>query len=102
MRGSISCDSLCGDVEVKEQRALAVIADHALNPEKRRSADTPCNRAYMIQACRGIENHVSCRQLYGMNAISIFNDEFTAVILVGIGEEERCRKVRADTMSSAG
>src|SRR5215470_12800215 len=102
MRRRVGCDALCGDVEVKEQRALTVIADHALNPEKRRSAGPPCNWAYVMQACRGVENHVSCGQLYGMDAISIFDDEFTAVILVGVGEEERCRKVCANTMSRAG
>ena len=34
----VARDALDGVVEIEQQRALAVVADHALNPEERRDA----------------------------------------------------------------
>jgi len=43
-----------------------------------------------MQAARWMEHQVSCRQLDVVQAVRVFHDEFTAIVLVGLGEEQRC------------
>ncbi len=50
----------------------------------------------MVQAGRGIENEVAGGQLHLMRAVLVFDDEFAAVVLLGLGEEQRYAEVGAN------
>ena len=77
--------------------ALPVVADHRLDPEERRDARPAGDRLDTVQRGRGIENHVAGRQLDRMRAVGVLDDQFAAVIIVGIRQEQGRRKVGADT-----
>jgi len=50
----------------------------------------PCHSAHVMRAARWIEHQVSCRQLDVVHAVRVFHYEFTAIVLVRLGEEQRC------------
>jgi hypothetical protein len=44
MIGYVLTDPLHAHIEIEQQRAFAVVANHALKPEKRAGADAPRHR----------------------------------------------------------
>ena len=57
---------------------------------------------HVMQAGGGIENHVAGRQLDVVRAVGIFHHQFAAIVFVGVREEQRRGKVRADAVWRAG
>src|SRR5262245_56484260 len=88
-------------IEIKKQGSFSIIADEALNPEERRKPYSGNNGTHMVQTVCGIENHVSGRQFDLMNTEGIFHDQFTALVFVRFTQEQRCRKVRPNTVGSS-
>ncbi len=56
----------------------------------------------MVQAGRGIQNHVPGGQLDAVRAVGILDHQFAAVVFVGRGEKQRRRKIGADPVRRAG
>ena len=54
-----------------------------------------------MQAGRGVKDHVSRRQLHAVRAVSILDDQFTAVVLLRRAEKQRSGKVGANPMRRA-
>jgi len=100
--GLFGGEALDGDVHLEEHRAVAVIADHGLQPEERAETRAAGDGRDAVQAGRRIEDHVTGGEFDGFGAVGVLDDEFAAVVFVGIGEEERAGKIRAKAMAGAG
>ncbi len=74
-------------IEIEEQRALPIIADHALDPEERRRPCTSTHWRDVMKARRGVQNQVTGGQLYRMRAVCVLHDEFSSVIFIRMREE---------------
>ncbi len=61
MVGMIARKPLNGQVEIEQERALAVVTNYALNPEKRRHTRAARHRPDVMEAAGGIKNHVEPR-----------------------------------------
>src|SRR5262245_19947558 len=79
---ALPIDALNREIQIEQQSALAIIPNHALDPEERCDSRTARHRLNMMQARRGIQNLMSCRKLHGMNVVSVFHHEFATVILL--------------------
>src|SRR5438552_11065601 len=101
MLGMVPADPLDCHIKVEQQSALAVIAHHALNPEKRGDALSARHRPDMMQAGGGVQYKVPRRQLDVMQSESVFDYQFPTVIFVRRAEEQGRRKVGADTVLRA-
>lgn len=101
MVGYITIQALNGHIKVEEQRPLAIVADHALDPEKGRNAGATGDGPDIVQARGRIENHVSGRKLHAMCSISVFNDQFAAFVFIRVGEKKRRGEIRANAMRRA-
>ena len=67
--------ALDGRVEVEQQRPLAVVTHHALNPEERGDPRAARHRPDGVQARRRIEDQVSGRQLHRVHAVGVFDEQ---------------------------
>jgi hypothetical protein len=67
-----------GHVEVEEHGALAVVADHALDPEERREPHPARHRVDPVQAHARIEDRITRRQLDRVGAERVLDDELVA------------------------
>jgi len=55
-----------------------------------------------VEARRGIEHHVARGQLHLVDAIVVLHRQLAAVVLVGLRQEQRARKVGADADRGPG
>src|SRR5687767_7918990 len=94
----IAADLPDGHIEIEQQRALDVVANHTLDPEERRYTPATSYRADVMQAGRRIKNHVTGRQLDVVHAVCVFDKQFTAVVFLERGQKERRREIGANTV----
>ena len=78
----ILTDTLNGHVEVEQQRALPVVAHHALNPEEGRDARAARHGADAMKAGRRVEDQVAGRQLDVVQAVDVLYWQLAAVVFV--------------------
>ena len=76
-----------------QQRALAVVADQALDPEEAGRANPARDRRHLVKAGGRVDDHVAGAELDAVLAVGVLDLQLAAVILVGVGEEERGRHV---------
>ena len=95
-------EALDGEIEIEKKSSLLVAADHALQPKKRTHARASRHRRDVMQAGRGVKNHVASGQLDALHAVGVFHAEFAAVILVWLREKEGRGEIRADALGLAG
>ncbi|MCY1355465.1 hypothetical protein D9M69_418860 [compost metagenome] len=88
-------------VHLEQQRTLAVVAHHALDPEERRHPRAARDRRHVVDAGGRVQHHMPGRQLHALLAIGVLDHQFAAVVLVRLGQEQRCRQVAADTEAGA-
>src|SRR3954451_6949645 len=98
----VSSQTLDGGVKVKEKRTLSVVANHTLNPKEGCSANPSRNWQHMVEAGGGIQDHMACRELHVMRPVGIFDNQFTAVILIRVIEEKRRGEVGTNTVTGPG
>jgi hypothetical protein len=84
---TVCAEALNREIEIEKKRALPVVAHHALNPEERRHARSSRDRSHVVQAARGIQDHVAGRELHRLHAERVFDHQLAAVIFGRIGEE---------------
>ena len=65
------------------------------------SRDAARDRRHVMQAGGGIENHVTGGKLYLMHAVGVLDDQFAAVIFIGLREKQSGRKIGADSVSGS-
>ena len=100
--GRIAGDPLNCQIEIEQQRSLAVVANHALNPEEGSNARAASHRIYMVKAGRWVEDQMTCGQLDAVDAVGVFHHQFAAVVFVRRIEEEGRRQIGADAMRRTG
>ena len=61
-----------------------------------------CDRLDAVERGRRVEDHVAGGQLDLMLAIAVLDDQLAAVIVVGLGQEERRRQVGPDPPAAIG
>src|SRR5690606_12143092 len=77
------------------------VAHHALRPEKGGIARSFDHRLYSMQAGTGIHHHMPCRQLDGLSAVHILDDQLATFILVGVTEKQGCGNISTQALSRA-
>src|SRR5829696_2992454 len=82
-------------VEVEEQGAGAVVADHRLDPEEGGDARAARHRLDPMQARGRIEQEMTGRQLDRVDSENVLDDELAAVIRLRRLEEERRGQIAA-------
>ena len=65
------------------------------------SARPARHRRYVMQAGRGIENHVAGGKLHVVHAVGVLDDQFAAVIFIGLGEKQSGGEISADSVSAS-
>ena len=90
---NIPAEPLGSPVQIEEHGALPVVANHALDLKEGAYTRAAGNWAHVVEAGGRIQDHVAGRQLGWMSSVNVFDDQFTAVIFVGMGEEQRGRKI---------
>jgi hypothetical protein len=101
MTRAFSIEPLDGDIQIEQQRALTVVADHALNPEEGRETSAACDGPYMMQTCGRVQDQVSRRELDVVRSVGILDNEFAAFVLVRRSEEQRGRKVGSNSVGGS-
>src|SRR5262249_13034058 len=59
VRRHVKRQSLDGGIEVEQQRPIAIVAHHALDPEERRDPRASGDWRNTVQTARGVQQHVS-------------------------------------------
>jgi hypothetical protein len=95
-------EALDAGVEVEEERAVGVLADHALDPEEAADAVAAGYRLYAVQARGWVEDHRAGGELDRFFAVVVLDDELAAIVVGGVGEEERGAEVGADALGCGG
>lgn len=98
----VCTQALDTEVEIEEEGAFAVVANHALYPKKGTESAAFGYGGDVMEAGGGVEDHVTCGKLYFFCAVGVFDAEFAAFIFVGFGEEKCGGKVCADLLLGAG
>src|SRR3954471_1556006 len=80
-------------VEVKDHAARPFVADHALQPEKRRHTGAARDRCHHVQTRSRIKYQVPGGQFDLVRAVIILNDQLGAIIFIRFGEKQRHRHV---------
>ena len=88
-------------VQFVQQAALLVTAHHALDPEETCQPVATCHRFDLVQAGAGVQHRVTRRQFDGLLAVGVGNAQFSAVVLLGVGEEHRARHIGAHPFTCA-
>ena len=99
--GEVAAQPLDAQIEIEEQRPLAVVPHHALNPEKGTEPHATADRIDVVQARRRVKHEVPRRQLHALHAVSIFHHQFAAVVFIRRGEKERRREIGAQPVRRA-
>ena len=81
MVGQSLVDFVDGHVEIEKQSSLAVVAHHALHPEKSSQSDAARHRRDVMQAARRVDHHVPGRKFHRVRAVNVVDDQFAAVVL---------------------
>jgi len=76
-------------IQIEQQRAIAIITQHALNPEERRDPRAARDRAHVVKAGRRREHHMTTRQFHAVDAVRVLDHELPAVILLRFPEKKR-------------
>src|SRR5262249_2639001 len=81
--------------QIEEQRALLVIAHHALYPEDKSDARPARDAGYVMDRTGWIEQKVACWKSGAIAARRQFRDELSAVVFIRAGNEQGCGDVSA-------
>ena len=90
--------ALNGLIQLMQQGAPDVLADHALNPEEAADPVAAGHRLNPVQAVGRVKHQMPGRQLDRVLAVAVFNDQFPALIFMGRREKERGGKIGADAL----
>ena len=82
-------------LEIEQDLALVGGADQALRPGHRHLAGAAGHRRHPVQHGRGIDDRRAGRQLVADLAAGGVHHQLAPVVVLGLGEEERDRDVRA-------
>src|SRR3954469_24391891 len=85
-------------VQVKEQRSLAIVANHALNPEEGGRSRPSRYGRYVMKTCSRIQNHMTGGQLHSVRSVRVLHNQFSPVVFVRMGKKQGCREIRTDAM----
>jgi len=100
--GEFAIEFLDAEVEVEEDGAAGVVADHALDPEERAEAGAAGDGPDVVEAGGGVEDHVAGGELDALDAVGVLHAELAAVVLLRCGEKQRGGDVGADAVRGAG
>src|SRR5687767_5667151 len=95
---AITSEPLDRHIEIKQQRTLAVVPHHALNPEERCESGASGHWADVMEAAGRIENQMTRGKFDGVNAVGVFDHQLAAFVFIWIAEKERGGKIGAHTM----
>ena len=79
MSGVLGAEPLDRDIEIEEQRAPPIVANHRLDPEKGAETGAACDRCDVVQAGCRVQNHMTGRKLHGLGPVHILDHELTAL-----------------------
>ena len=97
-----AAEALNGHIQIEQERTFGVIANHALNPEKRRDARAARHGIDMMKTCGRVKNQVAGRKLDAVRSIVIFHHQFTAFVFFGRGKKKGSGKVRSNAVPRTG
>src|SRR5689334_2920134 len=75
-------------IKIEQQLALAVLAHHAFDPEKRRQAHAASDRLDAVQARARVENEVAGREFDPVSAEGVGDHQLAALIIVRRAEKK--------------
>ncbi len=86
-------------VELEQQAAVAILAHQALDPGEGCQALAARYRRHVMDAGARIEDGIARRQLDRARAEQILDDEFAAIVAVGIAQHQGERQIGADPLA---
>ena len=81
---------------------MAVVAHHALHPEKRCETDAARHGLDVVQAARRIDHHIAGGEFDRMLAVDVVDHQFAAVVVFRRAEKQRRRNISANAQRRAG
>jgi len=90
------------DIQVPHQAPLAVITQHALDPEERGQPRAGGDGGDLVQAGARVQHHVARRQFHPLVAVGVFDHQLATLVLIRVAQEQRGRQVGAHRLRLAG
>ena len=75
-------NALDGDVQIEQKRTPLVGTDHALDPKKRAQPSSAGDGRDVMEAGGWVKDEVAGGELDVFRSVSVFDDEFTAIVFL--------------------
>ena len=89
-------------VEIEQQRTMAVVAHHALYPEKQCQTHAARDRFDVVQAARRVDHHVAGWEFDCTLIVEVVDHQFAAFVVFRRAQKQGCGYIGADAQRRAG